>query len=219
MKINIKNIRVKSICATLFISLFLSCNNGIEEFEKRNTFLSSLANLGNDFLDVFTSFGDMVTDTLGFKAATPKAKVGDYFKTVKEAVEGVKGKLNTIVEDMKSSNNPNAFATEAAVTKLVSEKLTKMIEGAKIVSEVIGNASELLGDVAETNAGAIGDVDNLVKGIKNIVDIVLKNEGNPDAGDDTSSVDESNGNAGAKRVTATAGAGKLFGSDSADTAG
>ncbi|AHH11320.1 hypothetical protein bcCo53_001554 (plasmid) [Borrelia coriaceae] len=27
MKINIKNIKVRSICATLFISLFLSCNN------------------------------------------------------------------------------------------------------------------------------------------------------------------------------------------------
>ncbi|AHH11370.1 Variable outer membrane protein (plasmid) [Borrelia coriaceae ATCC 43381] len=66
MKINIKNIRIKSICTTLFISLFLSCNNGvIEELEKRNTFLSSLANLGNDFLNIFTSFSDMVTDTLG----------------------------------------------------------------------------------------------------------------------------------------------------------
>ncbi|UPA17315.1 hypothetical protein bcCo53_001701 (plasmid) [Borrelia coriaceae] len=56
MKINIKNIRIKSICAILFISLFLSCNNGIEELEKRNNFFSSLANLGNDFLTVFISF-------------------------------------------------------------------------------------------------------------------------------------------------------------------
>ncbi|UPA17534.1 hypothetical protein bcCo53_001747 (plasmid) [Borrelia coriaceae] len=52
MKINIKNIRLKGICATLF----LSCNNGIEELEKKNQFLSSLVNLGNDFLIVFTSF-------------------------------------------------------------------------------------------------------------------------------------------------------------------
>ncbi|AHH11703.1 hypothetical protein bcCo53_001523 (plasmid) [Borrelia coriaceae] len=49
MKINIKNINIKSICATLFISLFLFCNNGIEELEKENTFLASLANLGNGF--------------------------------------------------------------------------------------------------------------------------------------------------------------------------
>ncbi|AHH11352.1 hypothetical protein bcCo53_001730 (plasmid) [Borrelia coriaceae] len=49
--------RIKSICATLFISIFFSCNNGIEELEKKNHFLSSLANLGNDFLIVLTSFG------------------------------------------------------------------------------------------------------------------------------------------------------------------
>ncbi|AHH11618.1 hypothetical protein bcCo53_001692 (plasmid) [Borrelia coriaceae] len=53
MKINIKNIRIKSICATLFIFLFLFCNNGIGELEKGNHFLSSLANLGNDFLNMF----------------------------------------------------------------------------------------------------------------------------------------------------------------------
>ncbi|AHH11438.1 hypothetical protein bcCo53_001603 (plasmid) [Borrelia coriaceae] len=34
MKINIKNIKVKSICATLFISLFLSCNNGGPEIRE-----------------------------------------------------------------------------------------------------------------------------------------------------------------------------------------
>ncbi|AHH11963.1 hypothetical protein [Borrelia coriaceae] len=71
MKINIKN-RLKSICATLFISLFLSCNNGIEELEKRNSFLSSLANLGNDFLSVFTSFFDVIAIFLVIKVCTKK---------------------------------------------------------------------------------------------------------------------------------------------------
>ncbi|UPA17324.1 hypothetical protein bcCo53_001507 (plasmid) [Borrelia coriaceae] len=59
---NIKDIKVKSICATLFVSLFLSCNNnGIEELQKQKDFLSSLANLGNDFLTVFIPFFDMFT--------------------------------------------------------------------------------------------------------------------------------------------------------------
>ncbi|AHH11800.1 hypothetical protein bcCo53_001284 (plasmid) [Borrelia coriaceae] len=52
MKINIKNIRLRSICTRLFIFLFLSCNNSGEELENlknQNTFLSSLANLDNDF--------------------------------------------------------------------------------------------------------------------------------------------------------------------------
>ncbi|UPA17154.1 hypothetical protein bcCo53_001327 (plasmid) [Borrelia coriaceae] len=69
MKINVKNIKIKSICATLFISLFFSCNNGIEELEKRNNFLSSLANLGSDFLSVFTSFGDSLGGVLGFNTS------------------------------------------------------------------------------------------------------------------------------------------------------
>ncbi|AHH11556.1 variable large family protein (plasmid) [Borrelia coriaceae] len=72
-------IKVRSICATLFISLFLSCNNGIEELEKRNYFLFSLANLGNDFLDVFTSFADMVSDVLSIKAETKKRRCKKIF--------------------------------------------------------------------------------------------------------------------------------------------
>ncbi|AHH11661.1 Variable outer membrane protein (plasmid) [Borrelia coriaceae ATCC 43381] len=34
-------------CLSLYF--FLSCNNGIEELDKRNHFLSSLANLGKYF--------------------------------------------------------------------------------------------------------------------------------------------------------------------------
>ncbi|AHH11651.1 Variable outer membrane protein (plasmid) [Borrelia coriaceae ATCC 43381] len=80
--INIKNINIKSICATLFFSLFISCNNGIEELEKQNQFLSSLANLGNDFLSVFTSFGDTLGGVLSFNNTTTKSKVADYFKNI-----------------------------------------------------------------------------------------------------------------------------------------
>ncbi|WP_028328193.1 variable large family protein, partial [Borrelia coriaceae] len=116
MKINIK---VKSICATLFISLFLSCNNGIEELEKRNTFLSSLANLGNDFLSVFSSFGDIMTESLGFKADAKKSDVATYFKKVQDNLENTKTALNKIVEDMKTQENPNVVGVETAVKTLI----------------------------------------------------------------------------------------------------
>ncbi|AHH11347.1 Variable outer membrane protein (plasmid) [Borrelia coriaceae ATCC 43381] len=160
MKINIKNIRIKSICATLFISLFLSCNNGIEELEKRNSFLSSLANLGNDFLSIFSSFGDSLGDVLGFNTDTKKSEVANYFKKIQTTLERTKTGLNNIVTNMKNDNNPNATATETAVNKLVSETLDKIIEGAKTVSEAIGNdGSELLGNVAVHTAatGSKGD--------------------------------------------------------------
>ncbi|AHH11255.1 variable large family protein (plasmid) [Borrelia coriaceae] len=221
MKINIKNIRVKRICATLFISLFLSCNNGIEELEKRNQFLSSLANLGNDFLSVFTSFGDSLGGVLGFKEGSKKSDVANYFNKIQDTVQGTKDKLNTIVDNMKAQGNLNATAVESAVKTLIDNTLNNIIEGAKTASDAVGTDDKPLGDVADTNGGSKGEsVDSLVKGIKDIVEVVLGvKEGNPDAGDAKTSVDESNGNAGALRATAAAGAGKLFGSDSAGAPG
>ncbi|AHH11649.1 Variable outer membrane protein, partial (plasmid) [Borrelia coriaceae ATCC 43381] len=150
---------------------------------------------------------------LGFNAETKKSKVGDYFKTIKSTVEDVKSKLNAIVENMKNENNPNAAAVETAVKKLVTEKLEKIIEGAHTVSEAIGiEGNDLIGNVAKggDNAG-VGDkgtgVDSLVKGIKEIVEVVLK-EGNYDAGTDKKASD---GNSSRTSNGGTDEAGKLFG--------
>ncbi|AHH11442.1 variable large family protein (plasmid) [Borrelia coriaceae] len=194
MKINIKNIRVKSICATLFISLFLACNNGIEELEKRNTFLSSLANLGNDFLSVFTSLGDSIGSVLGFNDKTTKSEVGKYFGKIHDAVKNTKDKLNQLVSNMKDKGNPNAEATAAAVKTLIENTLDKIIQGAKTVNEAIGtDTSDLLGDVASGNTkGSGGDIENLVQGIKTIVEVVLDaKEGNAEAGDNKIADDNS----------------------------
>ncbi|AHH11798.1 variable large family protein (plasmid) [Borrelia coriaceae] len=193
MKINIKNISIKSICATLFISLFLSCNNGIEELQREKQFYSSLANLGNDFLSVFTSFGDSLGGVLGFNPNTKKSEVGNYFKNIQETVQGVKTGLNNIVTDMKNQENPNASTVEAAV-KALNEKLDKIIEGAKTVSEAIGtDATAPIGNVAASAAaGAVGiGVDKLVQGIKSIVGVVLKDKGKADAGDNKKAEDGS----------------------------
>ncbi len=67
---------------------------------------------------------------------------------------------------MKSEGNPNAGGVESAVKKIVSETLDKIIEGAKTVSEAIGDASEPIGNVAAASSGGtVGDVDKLVQGI------------------------------------------------------
>ncbi|AHH11368.1 hypothetical protein bcCo53_001714 (plasmid) [Borrelia coriaceae] len=67
MKINIKNIKVRSICAMLFISLFLSCNNGIEELQKEKESILSIFKLRQNLLEVLSSFSDVVIDVLGIK--------------------------------------------------------------------------------------------------------------------------------------------------------
>nr|WP_084543143.1 variable large family protein [Borrelia hispanica] len=194
----------------LVMVVMMGCNNGMLEEEKgKNKFLKSLVSLGNEFLDVFTSFGDMVGSVLGLNLDSKKSDVGKYFKTVQDTVEGVKTGLNKIVADMREEKNPNAEATATAVKTLVESKLNKIIEGAKTASEAIGvEGNELLGNISNNAAGAMGiDIEDLVKGIKSIVGIVLKDVGKADAGTDKKADDLGN-------RTAQAGegeAGKLFG--------
>ncbi|AFI31941.1 hypothetical protein Q7M_1485, partial (plasmid) [Borrelia crocidurae str. Achema] len=130
---------------------------------------------------------------MGLNVDSKKSDVGKYFKTVQETVQGTKDKLNKIVAEMKAEKNPNAAGVESAVKKLVSETLDKIIAGAKEASEAIGDASEPIGNIAANNAGgaAGADVEKLVKGIKGIVDIVLKGVGNVDAGNDKKASDGS----------------------------
>ncbi len=129
-------------------------------------------------------------------------------------VQGIKDGLNKIVGEMKEGKNPNAEATESAVKTLVESKLDKIIGGAKEASEAIGvEGSELIGNVAAGGAGEAGNgikgdnVDSLVKGIKDIVDVVLKGKGKYDAGNSKKAEDFS-----AERTAQAANgeAGKLF---------
>ncbi|UPA11680.1 variable large family protein (plasmid) [Borrelia parkeri] len=176
---------------TLF--LFLSCGSGSAKTEDpQSRFLKSLISLSNDLLNVFTSLSDMVGGVLGFDTNTKKFDVGVYFKTVQDTVQGTKDKLNKIVADMKSDNNPNASAVETAVTNLVTTTLDKIIQGAKTASEAIGSDNNPIANVAAQGSGGIaGEVDGLVKGIKLIVELVLGDKGNADAGDNKKAEDGS----------------------------
>ncbi|WP_434757252.1 variable large family protein (plasmid) [Borrelia puertoricensis] len=176
-----------TLCA-LFLTLFLllSCGSGTTSAEDpQSRFLKSVISLGNDFLNVFTSLSDMVGGVLGFKEDSKKSDVGNYFKTIEKSLTTTKTSLEKIVSDMKSENNPNSSTAEVAVKNLIDNTLSKILEGAKTASEAIGiTGDDLIGNVAaQNNGGAAGtEVDKLVKGIKSIVEVVLKDVGNPDAG-------------------------------------
>ncbi|ATQ15602.1 variable large family protein (plasmid) [Borrelia miyamotoi] len=197
----------------------VSCNSSgtVAEESPQSKFLKSVISLGNNFLNVFTSFGDMVGGVLGFNSNTKKSDVGVYFKKVHDTVEGTKTSLEKIVADMKTEGNPNAEATDTAVKKLIDNTLSKIIASAKTASEAIGiEGNDLLGNVADQNDGAVGiEVDKLVKGIKSIVDVVLK-EGKHDAGDDKKASDGSTARTGGNAGDGEAG--KLFASANAGTA-
>ncbi|WP_235047972.1 variable large family protein [Borrelia hispanica] len=197
----------------LVMVVMMGCNSGgVEAEQGKNKFLQSLVNVSNEFLNVFTSFGEMVGSVLGLNVNSKKSDVGKYFKAIQSTVEGIKSGLNKIVAEMKEEKNPNLEATESAVKKLVSETLDKIITGAKTVSEAIGNVSDLVGDVAPDAGVAAGaEVNKLIEGIKGIVEVVLK-EGDADAGTDKKAED------GSTSRTNNTGAAKLFASDNAGDA-
>ncbi|WP_025408864.1 variable large family protein [Borrelia coriaceae] len=181
MKINIKNIKVRSICATLFISLFLACNNGIEELEKQRDSILSVSNLRQQFLDIFTSFSEMITNTLGIKAETPKSYIGKYFISIETTMKKVKEKLSNVVAE--HGNYPKV---KEEVEKFITETLNKIEEGAKKAasgsgtSGAISDASHSSGQ--EAVPAKAESVNALVKGIKTMVKVVLKqDEGKADA--------------------------------------
>ncbi|AHH11922.1 variable large family protein (plasmid) [Borrelia coriaceae] len=165
MKINIKNIRIRSICATLFISLFLSCNNGIEELQKQRDSILSISNLRQQFLDVFSSFSDMFTDAFGITADTTKKQFGEHLGKVGDAVQAVKGKL----ENIKADENFDLIKdkAESIIAKAI-ETLGKIIDGANKIKQATASAS---GKIA--NSDSAGDavqaetesVKGLVEGI------------------------------------------------------
>ncbi|WP_330730404.1 variable large family protein [Borrelia turicatae] len=210
-----KRITLSALLMTLF--LLLSCGGGSAKAEDpQSRFLKSLISLSNDFLNVFTSFADMLGGVLGFNTNTKKSDIGNYFKTIETSLTTTKTALNKIVADMKSENNPNASITETAVNKLVSETLSKIIDGAKTASEAIGSDNNPIANVAVGGAGdaakgiAGTEVEKLVNGIKSIVDVVLGDkEGNPEAGDNKKADVLGARNAGDGE------AGKLFASDHA----
>ncbi|ATQ19040.1 variable large family protein [Borrelia miyamotoi] len=166
---------LSAIIMTLF--LIIGCNNGGGE-DPQKVFLTSIANLGKGFLDVFVTFGDMITGAFGIKAETKKSEVGQYFTDIAETMESVKKKLQTEV-----AANGNYEKVKTVVDKFITETLDKIASGAKEASigavgnDVIGNAKQNEDAVAADTSS----VNALVKGIKEIVGVVLKGKGDATA--------------------------------------
>ncbi|XXG16311.1 variable large family protein (plasmid) [Borrelia puertoricensis] len=184
-----KRITLCALLMTLF--LLLSCGSGTTSAEDpKTTFLTSIANLGKGFLDVFTSLSDMVAGAFGIKADTKKSDIGNYFTSIEKTMNTVKDKLNTVVAE--NSNYPKI---KEVVDTFITGTLDKIASGAKIAAT--GAAGNAISEVVKSNAGTSVDatsVNALVKGIKEIVDLVIK-EGNGQA-DKTKPVDDDKKNIG-----------------------
>ncbi|WP_434757259.1 variable large family protein [Borrelia puertoricensis] len=170
-----------TLCA-LFLTLFLllSCGSGSTSAEDpKTTFLNSIANLGKGFLDVFTSLSDMISGALGIKADTKKSDIGKCFSDIENTMTSVKKKLQTEV-----AKNGNYLKIKEVVDTFITGTLDKIAEGAKEASkgatgsDAIGGATSAGQDAAPADTES---VNALVKGIGQIVGVVLK-DGDGDAG-------------------------------------
>ncbi|UPA15666.1 variable large family protein [Borrelia turicatae] len=172
-----KRITLSVLLMTLF--LLLSCGSGSSKAEDPTTlFLTSIANLGKGFLDVFTSLSDMVAGAFGINAETKKEDIGKYFTRIADTMNTVKAKLNDVVA--KNGNYPKV---KTAVDEFVailgkieegSKEAAKGVTGDVIIGNTVKNSDAVPGEATSVKA--------IVKGIKAIVDIVLKkDEGKADA--------------------------------------
>ncbi|ETZ17306.1 Variable outer membrane protein [Borrelia duttonii CR2A] len=129
-------------------------------------------------MEVFVSFGDMITGTLGIKADTKKSDIGVYFIKISEIMKVVKGKLGEILEQ-----NGNYEKVKSKVEEFI-EQIGKIEEGAKEAASG-ASGSELIGNAVKDQEAVPADaasINSLVKGIKGIVGVVLKkDEGNAEA--------------------------------------
>ncbi|AHH11849.1 Variable major protein (plasmid) [Borrelia coriaceae ATCC 43381] len=176
MKINIKNIRVKSICATLFISLFLSCNSGvIEELEKKKTFADSLVKIGHGFQEIFGSFGNAFGFT-AVKSTDNRSIVGDYFEKIKKGLEDTKDKLDGLATKISSTPHADTKGVEAIISS-ASEVFTKLIESVTKLVEVTKKGGHI-GDVSTSKATVANeqDVNSVIKNIKEILEMAGKSD-------------------------------------------
>nr|BAA19446.1 variable major protein [Borrelia turicatae] len=173
-----KRITLSVLLMALF--LLLSCGSGSTKAEDPKTlFLTSIANLGKGFLDIFTSLSDMVTGAFGINADTKKSDIGNYFTSIAETMESVKKKLQEEV-----AANGNYLKIKEVVDTFITGTLDKIAAGAKETAK--GSTGDAIGNATSAGHGATpaskDSVVSLVKGIKTIVDVVLKkDEGRADA--------------------------------------
>ncbi|WP_210360348.1 variable large family protein [Borreliella garinii] len=158
---------------TLFV--FANCKNNAGETaeeDQKNKFYQSIINLGNGFIDVFSSLVGSIAEALGTKANPKKSDVKTYFDSIAK-------KLEETLQSLEKLNKENEEASEATVESAVGktiEWLKEMIGAAKKGGEKNDGGGDI-GNVAANGNGAKGDegsVKAIASGMKGIVDAAKK---------------------------------------------
>nr|CAF34030.1 outer surface protein VlsE [Borreliella burgdorferi] len=175
-----KKISSAILLTTFFV--FINCKSQVaDKDDPTNKFYQSVIQLGNGFLDVFTSFGGLGAEAFGFKSDPKKSDVKTYFTTVAAKLEKTKTDLNSLPKEKSdissTTGKPDSTgsvgtAVEEAI-KEVSELLDKLVtavktaEGASSGTAAIG---EVVDDAGAAKAADKASVTGIAKGIKEIVE-------------------------------------------------
>ncbi|WP_458320718.1 variable large family protein, partial [Borreliella burgdorferi] len=173
-----KKISSAILLTTFFV--FINCKSQVaDKDDPTNKFYQSVIQLGNGFLDVFTSFGGLVAEAFGFKSDPKKSDVKTYFTTVAAKLEKTKTDLNSLPKEKSdissTTGKPDSTgsvgtAVEGAI-KEVSELLDKLVTAVK-TAEGASSGTAAIGEVVD-NAAKVADKDSvtgIAKGIKEIVE-------------------------------------------------
>ncbi|WP_210372567.1 variable large family protein, partial [Borreliella garinii] len=159
---------------TLFV--FANCKNNAGETaeeDQKNKFYQSIINLGNGFIDVFSSLVGSIAEALGTKANPKKSDVKTYFDSIAK-------KLEETLQSLEKLNKENEEASEATVESAVGktiEWLKEMIGAAKKGGEKNDGGGENIGNVEANNNGAKGNEESvkaIASGMKGIVEAAKK---------------------------------------------
>ncbi len=194
-----KKISSAILLTTFFV--FINCKSQVaDKDDPTNKFYQSVIQLGNGFLDVFTSFGGLVAEAFGFKSDPKKSDVKTYFTTVAAKLEKTKTDLNSLPKEKSdissTTGKPDSTgsvgtAVEGAI-KEVSELLDKLVKAVK-TAEGASRGTAAIGEVVADAAKAADkdSVKGIAKGIKEIVEaaggseklkVAAAKEGNEKAG-------------------------------------
>ncbi|WP_367613242.1 variable large family protein (plasmid) [Borreliella burgdorferi] len=175
-----KKISSAILLTTFFV--FINCKSQVaDKDDPTNKFYQSVIQLGNGFLDVFTSFGGLVAEAFGFKSDPKKSDVKTYFTTVAAKLEKTKTDLNSLPKEKSdissTTGKPDSTgsvgtAVEGAI-KEVSELLDKLVKAVK-TAEGASSGTAAIGEVVDNAAAAKAadkdSVTGIAKGIKEIVE-------------------------------------------------
>ncbi len=175
-----KKISSAILLTTFFV--FINCKSQVaDKDDPTNKFYQSVIQLGNGFLDVFTSFGGLVAEAFGFKSDPKKSDVKTYFTTVAAKLEKTKTDLNSLPKEKSdissTTGKPDSTgsvgtAVEGAI-KEVSELLDKLVKAVK-TAEGASSGTAAIGEVVDNDGDAEAadkdSVKGIAKGIKEIVE-------------------------------------------------